>query len=176
MCTFPHNFGFNFRSSGEQSPQEVPSLPPVVLHITPPKSEATKQSKRSKQSQNADVSVRHSLRTQLIALFVLLLVGCVFMIVFATVSVNQSGAEWSRSTGVHLKAKVVANLQSIADAKATFVKVISICRINFLFCFYELLSVTGFLHAALHRHHHFGSRLSRPPPGLLSTPGMVQPH
>jgi hypothetical protein len=117
------------RSSAESFlPIEAP-MP--VVNITPPKSEATKLSKRSKQSVNVDVSVRHSLRTQLIALFMLLLVGCVSMIAYVTVRINQSGTQWSNVTETQLRAKVVVNMQSIVDAKATYAKV---CNYHF-FCY-----------------------------------------
>jgi hypothetical protein len=85
--------------------------------------EVTKQSKRSKQPVNAAVSTRHSLRTQLITLFALILFGCVIMMMWVIVRVNQNGAQWSSQTETQLHTKVVTNLQSIADAKATYVRV-----------------------------------------------------
>jgi hypothetical protein len=61
------------------------------------------------------------------SLFVLLLAGCVCTMVWITATINQSGGEWSSVTEVNLRNKVVVNLQAIADAKGTYVKVC--CRL-----------------------------------------------
>ncbi len=83
-----------------------------------------KYSNRSRQpSINSKVTFRHSIRTQLMSLFVLLLVGCVLTMLWTVSHINQYGNVWSNATEDDMRATVVKNLQSIANGKTAYILV-----------------------------------------------------